>query len=222
MLYSRLPKSGYRQLTERCSDSLRFLLNHSPRRLAAHQLRTDEPVVRPHFRSASRSLSACRCFSSTTSLPNTAKDVQINDIAEVRNISIIAHIDAGKTTCTERILHLTERPHHSSLSGHAPGDVDSGSTVTDFLEAERERGITIQSAAVGPVFWSTDTTTGTGVRSRAAITLVDTPGHIDFTIEVERAVRVVDGSVIILDGVEGVESQTENVWSQAARCVFFF
>lgn len=127
-------------------------------------------------------------------------------ISSVRNISIIAHIDAGKTTLTERILHLTSGARASAAS--RPGSVDDGSTVTDFLDAERARGITIQSAAVGPVFWSSPA---------YAITLVDTPGHVDFGVEVERALRVVDGAVIVLDAVEGVEAQTEMVVSQAAR-----
>ncbi|GAC96275.1 hypothetical protein PHSY_003855 [Pseudozyma hubeiensis SY62] len=127
--------------------------------------------------------------------------------------SFSAHIDAGKTTLTERLLHLTHAlgGNTSSTNNALPGDVDSGSTVTDFLEQERQRGITIQSAAVGPVWWPPASPQGVG------ITLVDTPGHIDFGIEVERALRVVDGAVVVLDGVEGVESQTENVWFQAAR-----
>ena len=128
----------------------------------------------------------------------------------IRTLGIIAHIDAGKTTLTERILALTQRgleaPTHAAATYVAPGDVDSGSTVTDFLEEERERGITIQSAAVGPMWWRD-----------VAMTLVDTPGHIDFGIEVERAVRVVDGTIVVLDGVEGVEPQSENVWRQAKR-----
>lgn len=128
----------------------------------------------------------------------------------IRTLGIIAHIDAGKTTLTERILTLTQRgleaPTHAAATYVAPGDVDSGSTVTDFLEEERERGITIQSAAVGPIWWRD-----------MAMTLVDTPGHIDFGIEVERAVRVVDGTIVVLDGVEGVEPQSENVWRQAKR-----
>ncbi|TKY87093.1 hypothetical protein EX895_003770 [Sporisorium graminicola] len=150
----------------------------------------------------------------------TAPHAEKHPIAALRNISIIAHIDAGKTTLTERLLHLTHALSgtSSSTSNALPGDVDSGSTVTDFLEQERERGITIQSAAVGPVWWPPPSSGSQHAeRPPVGITLVDTPGHIDFGIEVERALRVVDGAVVVLDGVEGVEAQTENVWSQAAR-----
>lgn len=145
----------------------------------------------------------------------------------IRNIGIIAHIDAGKTTLTERILHLTNsltlpglEPPTAGTAVTAPGDVDTGSTVTDFLEEERERGITIQSAAVGPVWWSSAAMAPAAsptLTPEIAISLVDTPGHIDFGIEVERTVRVVDGAVVVLDGVEGVESQSENVWRQTKR-----
>ncbi|PWN34414.1 P-loop containing nucleoside triphosphate hydrolase protein [Meira miltonrushii] len=136
-----------------------------------------------------------------------------------RNVSFWGHIDAGKTTLTEKVLYLANAlvpPSSSSeiagsqSSRMLPGDVDSGSTVTDFLEAERQRGITIQSAAVGPFGWKSE-------KNAAKIILVDTPGHIDFTIEVERSLRVADGCVILIDGVEGVESQTEGVWKIAKR-----
>ncbi|CBQ71907.1 related to MEF2-translation elongation factor, mitochondrial [Sporisorium reilianum SRZ2] len=151
----------------------------------------------------------------------SAPHAEKHPIAALRNISIIAHIDAGKTTLTERLLHLTNalNPSSSSANSALPGDVDSGSTVTDFLEQERQRGITIQSAAVGPVWWPPASSSSSAPNQRPAvgITLVDTPGHIDFGIEVERALRVVDGAVVVLDGVEGVEAQTENVWAQAAR-----
>lgn len=148
----------------------------------------------------------------------TSPHAERHGISALRNISIIAHIDAGKTTLTERLLHLTNALAGTtcSSSNALPGDVDSGSTVTDFLEQERQRGITIQSAAVGPVWWPPAQKSASSTE-QVGITLVDTPGHIDFGIEVERALRVVDGAVVVLDGVEGVESQTENVWSQAAR-----
>lgn len=141
-----------------------------------------------------------------------------------RNVSFWGHIDAGKTTLTEKVIYLanaldsstTQQIHKQSIkpAQQMPGDVDSGSTVTDFLEAERQRGITIQSAAVGPFVWRvTD-----GMEPlQAQITLVDTPGHIDFSIEVERSLRVADGCVVLIDGVEGVESQTEGVWKIAQR-----
>lgn len=119
-------------------------------------------------------------------------------IGEIRNIGIIAHIDAGKTTTSERFLYY-------SGATHRIGNVDDGSTVLDYLEQERERGITITSAAA-TIPWRD-----------YQINLVDTPGHVDFTVEVERALRAIDGAVTVLCGVGGVEPQTENVWSRAHR-----
>ncbi len=119
-------------------------------------------------------------------------------LERVRNIGIIAHIDAGKTTTTERILFYTGRTHRM-------GNVDDGTTVTDWMEQERERGITITAAAV-TCFW----------RDRQ-INIVDTPGHIDFTAEVQRSLRVLDGGVVVFDAVAGVEPQSETVWRQADR-----
>ncbi len=115
-----------------------------------------------------------------------------------RNIGIIAHIDAGKTTTTERILYYTGRTHRL-------GSVDDGTTVTDWMEQERERGITIVSAAV-TTFWN-----------EYQINIIDTPGHIDFTAEVQRSLRVLDGGVVVFDAVQGVEPQSETVWRQADR-----
>ena len=115
-----------------------------------------------------------------------------------RNIGIIAHIDAGKTTTTERILFYTGRTHRM-------GSVDDGTTVTDWMEQERERGITITAAAV------------TCIWRDCQINIVDTPGHIDFTAEVQRSLRVLDGGVVVFDAVAGVEPQSETVWRQADR-----
>jgi len=117
-------------------------------------------------------------------------------LENIRNIGIIAHIDAGKTTTTERILYYTGRTHRL-------GNVDDGTTVTDWMEQERERGITITSAAV-TCYWQ-------GYQ----INIVDTPGHIDFTAEVQRSLRVLDGGVVVFDGMAGVEPQSETVWQQA-------
>ncbi len=120
------------------------------------------------------------------------------DLSKLRNIGIVAHIDAGKTTTTERILFYTQKIHKH-------GDVHDGNTTTDFMVQERERGITIQSAAVS-CEWN-----GT------AINIIDTPGHVDFTMEVERSLRVLDGAVCVFCAVGGVQPQSETVWRQADR-----
>jgi len=119
-------------------------------------------------------------------------------IEKIRNIGIIAHIDAGKTTTTERILFYTGRTYKM-------GNIDDGTTVTDWMEQERERGITIVSAAV-TTFWK-------GTR----INIIDTPGHVDFTAEVERSLRVLDGAIMVFDAEEGVQAQSETVWHQADK-----
>lgn len=119
-------------------------------------------------------------------------------IERYRNIGIIAHIDAGKTTTTERILYYTGKTHRI-------GSVDDGTTVTDWMDQERERGITIVSAAVSAVW------------KDYQINIIDTPGHIDFTAEVQRSLRVLDGGIVIFDAVQGVEPQSETVWRQADR-----
>ncbi|MBI3566764.1 MAG: elongation factor G [Gemmatimonadetes bacterium] len=129
-----------------------------------------------------------------------------------RNIGIMAHIDAGKTTTTERILYYTGKSHKI-------GEVHDGAATMDWMEQEQERGITITSAAT-TCFWkrhgqTQDTGTATGPEYR--INIIDTPGHVDFTVEVERSLRVLDGAVALLDSVAGVEPQTETVWRQADR-----
>lgn len=120
------------------------------------------------------------------------------DIQKIRNIGFIAHIDAGKTTTTERVLYYTGKIYRL-------GDVDEGTTTMDYMVQERERGITIKSA-VTTCFWR-----------GFIINIIDTPGHVDFTAEVERSLRVLDGVIVILEGVSGVQPQTETVWRQASK-----
>jgi len=122
-----------------------------------------------------------------------ARDVTID---KIRNIGIMAHIDAGKTTTTERILYLTGRTHKI-------GETHDGASQMDWMEQEQERGITITSAAT-TCHWN-------GYR----LNIIDTPGHVDFTIEVQRSLRVLDGAIALIDAQAGVEPQTENVWRQA-------
>jgi elongation factor G len=119
-------------------------------------------------------------------------------LKDVRNIGIMAHIDAGKTTTTERILYYSGRSHKI-------GEVHEGAATMDWMPQEQERGITITSAAT-TVFWK-----------GAKINIIDTPGHVDFTIEVERSLRVLDGSVALFCSVSGVEPQSETVWRQADK-----
>jgi elongation factor G len=129
-------------------------------------------------------------------------------LEKIRNIGIIAHIDAGKTTTTERILFETGKTYKL-------GSVDEGTTVTDWMAQERERGITIVSAAI-TTFWDLKEKTSVDA-GHYRVNIIDTPGHIDFTAEVERSLRVLDGAVMVFDGRTGVESQSETVWRQADR-----
>jgi len=130
-------------------------------------------------------------------------------LEKIRNIGIIAHIDAGKTTVTERILFYT------GIS-HKIGEVHEGEAIMDWMEQERERGITITSAAT-TCFWSPEEYLTKEKTREHRINIIDTPGHIDFTAEVQRSLRVLDGAVVIFDGVAGVEPQSETVWRQADK-----
>ena len=135
-------------------------------------------------------------------------------IEKTRDIGIIAHIDAGKTTVTERILFYT------GIS-HKIGEVHDGQAVMDWMEQERERGITITSAAT-TCFWTPSHYSNQSDNQRQSeneyrINIIDTPGHVDFTVEVERSLRVLDGGVVVFDGVAGVEPQSETVWRQADK-----
>ena len=126
------------------------------------------------------------------------KKADVSDIGKVRNIGIAAHIDAGKTTLTERIIFYTGRAYKI-------GDVDEGTATMDWMEEEQKRGITITAAATS-CSWGDN-----------QINVIDTPGHVDFTAEVERSLRVLDGAICVFCGVAGVQAQSETVWRQADK-----
>ena len=128
----------------------------------------------------------------------------LNDLNQIRNIGIMAHIDAGKTTTTERILYYTGK-------NYKIGETHDGASTMDFMAQEQERGITIQSAAT-TCFWNRQTH---DEKQKFQINIIDTPGHVDFTVEVERSLRVLDGAVATFCAKGGVEPQSETVWRQA-------
>lgn len=151
---------------------------------------------------------AAQAVKKKSAIVSTVTKDRLVPFEKIRNIGIIAHIDAGKTTTTERILFETGKTYKL-------GSVDEGTTATDWMEQERERGITIVSAAI-TTFW--DLQTASSVENgHYRINIIDTPGHIDFTAEVERSLRVLDGAVMVFDGRTGVESQSETVWRQADK-----
>src|SRR6201986_4019197 len=145
-------------------------------------------------------------------MPNPNSPDRAYPLERTRNIGISAHIDAGKTTLTERILFYTGMIHKI-------GDVDDGNTVTDWMEKEKERGITITSAAT-TCFWNQRKEEGVFKlfeNQKQRVNIIDPPGHVDFTAEVERSLRVLDGAVAVFCGVAGVQPQSETVWRQATK-----
>ena len=153
-----------------------------------------------------------RYKSTTASTTTTSVEQEIRRLSHLRNVGILAHVDAGKTTVTERMLALAGVVRRA-------GCVDDGNTVTDFLPAERERGITIQSAAVSFEWGWHNHYTGDDfdANDNVQVHLIDTPGHVDFSVEVNRSVAVLDGAVLVVDAVAGVQAQTETVWRAMTR-----
>src|SRR3990167_2849121 len=129
-------------------------------------------------------------------------------LLKTRNFGIVAHVDAGKTTTSERVLFYTGMTHKI-------GEVHDGATTTDWMEQERERGITITAAAISCNWSKTDVVDRKDTAQMYTFNVIDTPGHIDFTAEVKRSIRVLDGAVVVFDGVAGVEPQSETNWRYA-------
>jgi elongation factor G len=129
-------------------------------------------------------------------------------LAKVRNFGIVAHVDAGKTTTSERVLYYTG-------SQHKIGEVHDGETTTDWMEQERERGITITAAAITCFWTKSNEPDKKDTAKKYRFNVIDTPGHIDFTAEVKRSMRVLDGAIVVFDGVAGVEPQSETNWRYA-------
>ena len=170
-------------------------------------IRRKSTAIHDEYESLLEEVSSSQSSSSSTASSKAAVQAAIQRLRHLRNVGVFAHVDAGKTTVTERML---------ALAGYVnkAGSVDDGNTVTDYLPAERERGITIQSAAIRfPWAWHNNRT-GDDLQANDCVTinLIDTPGHVDFSVEVNRSVAVLDGAVLVVDAVAGVQAQTETVW----------
>ena len=189
-------------LLPRWSTASAFLETKSQQRYQSSSAREDESIIEDYYDG-----------DINISINNSNIKTKIKRLNHIRNVGVLAHVDAGKTTVTERML---------ALAGvvRSAGSVDDGNTVTDFLPAERERGITIQSAAISFEWgWhnNNNSNNNNNHNNNVSIQLIDTPGHVDFSVEVNRSVAVLDGAVLVLDAVAGVQAQTETVWRAIKR-----
>src|SRR4030042_1387734 len=195
IIHERTKKGGL-NIFEQALKNVSPLVELKSRRIGGiptgWQKRTEPSLI------SRRSLRITNLYEYTNKIFVIRKEMRKYPIEKYRNIGIIAHIDAGKTTTTERVLFYT------GIS-HKIGEVHEGEAVMDWMEQEKERGITITSAAT-TCFWQD-----------SQINIIDTPGHVDFTVEVERSLRVLDGGGVVFDGKEGVEPQSETVWRQADK-----